>query len=65
MLDNVAQFQKGKKLPNPLVISKLELWTDEILPEEWFGAVIYKRGDNSGVSAVSEGDVQLLISCLQ
>jgi hypothetical protein len=52
------------KLPNSQVVSKLELWTGEILVEEWHVAIICKTGDNSGGSAPSEGDVQLLISCL-
>jgi hypothetical protein len=64
MLNEVAHFQQGKKLLNPYVISELELWTGEILPEEWFVAIICKRGDNSAASAASQGDVQLLISCL-
>jgi hypothetical protein len=55
---------KRKKLPNPYVISKLQLWTDEILPEEWFIATICVRDDKSGASATSQGNVQLLISCL-
>jgi hypothetical protein len=45
-------------------MSKLELWTGEILLEEWHMATICKTGDDSGASAASEGDVQLPISCL-
>jgi hypothetical protein len=37
---------------------------DEILLEERYVAIICKRGDNSGASAASERNVQLLISCL-
>jgi hypothetical protein len=51
-------------LLNPQVISKLELWTGEILLEEQHLAIICKTGDNSGASTPSEEDVQLLISCL-
>jgi hypothetical protein len=39
-LNDVAQIRQGKKLSNPQVISILELWTGEILPEEWFMEMI-------------------------
>jgi hypothetical protein len=62
-LNDVAQFQQGNTPLNPHVISILELWTGEILQEEW-PVAICNRGDNCGASAASEGDVQVLIRCL-
>jgi hypothetical protein len=63
-LKNVAHFRQRKKLLNPKIISKLELWTGEILPEEWLVAIICKSGDNTGANVAIEWDVQVLISCL-
>jgi UDP-N-acetylmuramyl pentapeptide synthase len=54
-LNDVAQLQEGKKLLNPYVTSKLELHKGEILPEEWFMAIIRKRGHNYGARGLQKG----------
>jgi hypothetical protein len=53
-----------KEASEPTGYPQTRAVTGEILSEGWFMAIICARGDNSGASKASEGDVGLLISCL-